>query len=71
MFSLLLAAGLRLWDVDLWHALPPILAISLVYAATRHEQMGVILRHAARVALWIIGFMAVVFGAITFVSWLL
>ena len=33
--------------------------------------MGPILRHAARVAFWIIGFMAVVFGEITFVSWLI
>ena len=44
----------------LWYALPLIVAVSLVYAATRHELMGPILRHAAHTAVWIIGFMVVV-----------
>jgi hypothetical protein len=48
------------WDVDFWYALPLILAISLVYAATRHEAMEPLLRHAARVGGWIIGLMAAV-----------
>jgi len=46
---------------DLWFALPVIVTVSLVYAATRHEQIGFILPHAARIAVWIVGFMAVVF----------
>jgi hypothetical protein len=46
---------------DFWYALPLIVAISLVYVATRHEQMGPILRHAVRTAVWIVGFMAVIF----------
>ena len=45
----------------MWYAVPLIVAISLVYAATRHELMGPILQHAWRVAMWIVGFMAVVF----------
>ena len=44
-----------------WYALPLVVSISLVYAATRHEHMGPILMHATRVGAWIIGFMAVVF----------
>ena len=44
----------------LWYALPLIIAISLVYAATRHELMGPILRHAAHTVVWIVGFMVVV-----------
>ena len=37
-----------LWGIDLWYAFPPVIAASLVYAATRHEQMPAILRHARR-----------------------
>lgn len=44
-----------------WYAAPLVVSISLVYAATRHEHMGPILMHAARVGAWIIGFMTVVF----------
>jgi hypothetical protein len=44
-----------------WYAVPLIVSISLVYAATRHEHMKPILAHAGRVGAWIIGFMAVVF----------
>jgi hypothetical protein len=48
----------RLWDANIWYSLPAIIAISLVYAATRHEAMGPILRHALRTGLLIAGFMA-------------
>lgn len=53
-----------------WNALPLVVAVSLVYAATRHEQMEAILSHAARVAAWIVGFMAIVFAVITAFTWL-
>lgn len=46
----------------IWYALPLVVAISLVYGATRHELMGPILEHAMRAAIWIVGFMAVIFG---------
>jgi hypothetical protein len=46
---------------DLWYVLPLVVAVSLVYAATRHESMSQIIRHATRVGTWILGFMAVVF----------
>lgn len=45
-----------------WFAIPLIIAISLVYAATRHELMEPILIHAWRIAVWIVGFMAIVFA---------
>jgi len=45
---------------DMWYALPLIVAVSLVYAATRFEPMEDIVRHAGRVGLWIVGFMAVI-----------
>ena len=63
MNSLLLAA---LLDNRTWFAVPLIVSVSLVYAATRHELMAPILHHATRTAAWIVGFMAVVF-AILFV----
>ncbi len=51
-----------------WFALPLIVSVSLVYAATRHEDVGAILAHAFRVAIWIFGFMVLVFGILYFVS---
>jgi uncharacterized membrane protein YhaH (DUF805 family) len=58
----------RLWDADIWYALPLIIAISLVYAATRHEAMGPIIGHAVRLALWITGFLAVFFVILWLIS---
>jgi hypothetical protein len=46
---------------DMWYAMPLIVAASLVYAATRHEQMGPILAHAVRFGVWVTSFMAVFF----------
>lgn len=45
----------------IWYAFPLILVISLVYGATRHENLREILVHAVRSAVWVIGFMAVIF----------
>lgn len=53
---------------DLWYALPLIVAISLVYAATRQEEMGPILWGAARFGGWICVFMAVSFGILYLIS---
>ncbi len=54
---------------QLWYALPLIVAICLVYSATRHELAGPILVHAGRLGLWITGFMGVVLGILSIVSW--
>lgn len=54
----------------MWYAVPIITSVSLVYAATRHEQMGPILVHAARFAVWILVFMAIVFAALQAMSWM-
>ena len=54
---------------DLWYALPLVIAVSLVYAATRHEQTNLILRHAVRTAAWIVGFMAGVFAVLWLMDW--
>jgi hypothetical protein len=55
--------------LDLWYAVPLIVAVSLVYAATRHEASGPILVHAARVGLWITGFMVGIFIVLLMISW--
>ncbi|MHB1035453.1 MAG: hypothetical protein ACYC35_20175 [Pirellulales bacterium] len=66
MNSILLAAT----QVNLmWYAVPLVIAISFVYAATRHEAMREILLHALHTAGWITGFMAVVFVILLGVSW--
>ena len=63
----LLAAPLLAARVNhLWHALPLVLAVSLVYSATRHEDAGPILSGAARVAIMLGGFMIAVLGAMLF-----
>lgn len=53
----------------IWYALPLIVAISLVYAATRHEAMGSILKHAMGCGMWIAGLMVLVLVLLFFVSW--
>jgi hypothetical protein len=68
MFTLLLAAAPNLWSVDFWYAVPAVLAVSLVYAATRHERMGPIWIHAGRTAVSIIGFMAILFAVLQFIG---
>jgi hypothetical protein len=54
----------------IWFALPIIVSVSLVYAATRHEEMRPIVVHAARFAVWIVVFMAIVFAGLQALAWL-
>ena len=56
-------------SMRLWYALPLVIAISLVYAATRHELMSPILQHAWRIAVWIVGFMSIVFVILFLLEW--
>lgn len=56
------AAGFQ----DMWYAVPLIIAVSLVYAATRQEEPMAILGQSFRVGTWICGFMLAVFGVIFF-----
>jgi hypothetical protein len=48
--------------VTLWYALPLIVSVSLVCAATRHELMRPIMHHAVRFGAWVAAFMAVFMG---------
>ncbi|RIK88321.1 MAG: hypothetical protein DCC67_00725 [Planctomycetota bacterium] len=45
--------------VMLWYALPLVVSVSLVCAATRHELLRPILHHAVRFGAWVLVFMAV------------
>jgi hypothetical protein len=54
---------------QLWYSLPLIVVVSLVYAATRHELMAPILRHAARSAMWFVGVMGAVLLLLLYLSW--
>ncbi len=59
---------LALAATKLWYLMPLVVSISLVYAATRHELVDEIIKHAIRFGIWIVGFMGVVFGLIYFLS---
>lgn len=65
--TFLLAA---LGAMRLWYAVPLVTSVSLVCAATRHEEMHDILIHALRFAIWIVVFMVIVLGVIQVLSWM-
>jgi hypothetical protein len=46
--------------VTLWYALPLVVSVSLVCAATRQELMRPILLHAVRFSVWVLIFMGLV-----------
>ena len=50
--------------VSLWYAVPLIVSVSLVCAATRHEELRPILNHATRFGAWIVVFMVVVMAVL-------
>lgn len=43
---------------DFLYAIPLIIAMSLVYSGTRHEQMKYLLPSAVNMGMWIVGFLA-------------
>ncbi len=65
----LIAFGLlgQLTDVArIWYALPLVVAISLVYGATRHELTRDVLSHSFRFFIWTLVFFAIILGVIWF-----
>ncbi|MFK7766424.1 MAG: hypothetical protein AB8B55_04335 [Mariniblastus sp.] len=48
----------------IWYSVPLIVVVSLVYGATRHENLKEIFVHSFRSAVWVLGFMAIIFGLI-------
>ena len=55
----------------MWYAVPLVVTISLVYAATRHEEPLPIFSHAIRFGIWILVFMAIVMAVLIGVDWLI
>ena len=53
----------------LFYLAPLIVSISLVYAATRHEYLGPILRHAVRFGGGIVLFMFIVWLILALMDW--
>jgi len=70
MLTSLLSIPPLLAVARVWYAAPLIVAISLVYGATRHERMPSILDHALRFGSWIVGFMLVIFGLMLLLNFL-
>ena len=56
---------------QLMYAFPLIIAVSLVYGATRHEHLVPILKNAFRAGIWIVIFMSVIFAILWFVGWMI
>jgi hypothetical protein len=56
----LLAASLATGQI--WYVLPLLVAVSLVYGATRHEVPSAILQHALSTAMWMVIFLGIVFA---------
>lgn len=55
----------------LLYYLPLIVAISLVFGGTRHEETTMVLRHAWQTGRWITGFMLIIFAVLWVLSWLI
>jgi hypothetical protein len=54
---------------QMWFSIPLIVAISLVYSATHHEDMRHILAHALRLGLMIVGFMIAIMIVLFLIGW--
>ena len=63
-FTSTLPLALSIMDARIWWSIPLIAVISLVYGATRHEHVNQIILHAWKSAVWVIGFMLVIFAVI-------
>jgi hypothetical protein len=57
-----------LLDKQFWHLVPLIVVVSLVYGATRHERWSDIFDHALRFGVWILGFLALIFAVLLWLS---
>lgn len=64
-----LPLAFSMMDARIWWSLPLIAVISLVYGATRHENVQSIIVHAWKSAVWVVGFMLVIFAVIWFAGY--
>lgn len=54
----------------LLYYVPLIIAIALVFGATRHEDTTLILKHTWATGRWITSFMAIIFAVLYALNWL-
>jgi len=54
---------------QIWHLVPLMIAVSLVYGATRFERRRDILEHSLRFAVWVFGFLGLFSGVLLWMSW--
>ncbi len=47
-----------------WYAVPLIIAVALVYGATRHEYLNEIVFHSIKSLIWVAGFMGIIWAVI-------
>ena len=64
MMNLYLLSLASIWEAKVWYAAPLVVAISLVYGGTRHEHIKEIILQAIRSAIWVVGFMGIIFPLI-------
>ncbi len=57
--------------LDIWYSVPLIVAISLVYGATRHEEIRPILHYAWQMAVWLVGFVVILGAVVCAIDWML
>ena len=50
-------SAINIMDAKAWYSVPLVLAVSLVYGATRHEHPREIMLHTIRSAVWVLTFM--------------
>lgn len=53
----------------LLYFLPLLVAISVVYGGTRHEDLGLIIRQAIHTGYWVSAFMGVIFLLLLVIGW--
>jgi len=70
MIHSLLLIGLAGLLPNVYYAAPLVVAISLVYGATRHEHPVEIIKHSLRSIIWVVGFMAVIMAVIWLASFM-
>ena len=62
----LIAVGLE--NALFWYLIPLVVAVSLVYGGTRHEELPEILRQSVKSFVWVGTFLAIIFIVVSIAS---
>jgi uncharacterized membrane protein YciS (DUF1049 family) len=55
----------------MFYYVPLIIAIAMVFGATRHENTSLVLNHAWQTGRWITSFMAIIFAVLFVLNWMI